>query len=556
MIELKNFFPTQKERWLRKEGKKATPIIPTKLKFLLEKELHKTPAEIERAANSYLKGELILPGYPPMPKPNISCLKTGQNCGNGFSPELLYLLNRLSWLIFPAFKFFISNSEEIYYKIKKDILDWLVKNPPLRGLGWKKPEDIAIRAAVLTLVYDAIKSRALEDRKFTEKLVSSLFSHYLYLNEFRNSKGLEKHTILAGLLFSGIFLRKFSVPTPDFDSIMEEFISSLYEQPFRNGFFSGGSVEAHLFFFELSLYTALLLHKNKYTLGEGWERIESMGSILLELAGEDGLPRIGTEKNLFLFPFHRLMDNPGFLLSLLYSIRKEEKIGYPPAEGVEYFVKPAKGNHSKKGLCLKHGGLASLISGKKSVILTCMDTEESDKLSFIFRVEDKEFISDPGTFTFYSPYTKEISSTLYHSTVSLDGKEQMSIVPPKNKKLYIMTECTKTRVSAEFHWDDGSTHRRKIEVTDKGFEMEDSIISEKDHQIYWSFILHPEVSLKFTTEGAVLKRENLRAVLKFPSGFKIIVEPVKFSRRYGEVETTKRIIFTKKGKGSFKFKLQ
>ncbi|GEM_PF-2150030 len=555
MIELKNLFPSQKERWLRKEAKKASPITPTKLKYLLEPfKKGEIPSIVQKSYELYLKGRIIIPGAGEIPKPDMDCLKKGE-C-EGIPEELVYHLTRLSWLVLPALKHHLSPSIETYQLIKKDLLDWISKNPPLRGIGWENTQDIAIRAATLPLIYEALGTRALDDRKFTEKFIHSLMVHYIYLNEFRQGSGLKKFIVLTGLIHSGVFLRKFSVPTPNFDLIMEEFLSSIFDQLDRDGFYNEGSIEAHLFFFELSLFTAFLLQKNKYLFGEAWERIEKQAFIISELNSSEGLPRIGTERNLYLFPFHGLTSNPNFLLSLFYSIRPGERYGAPAVDEVSLFVKPTSGEYRKRGLCLKKQGLATLINDKKSMVFSCLATEEGDKLSFSLIVNDLKIISDPGTYLLSSPYSREMGSTLYHSTVSIDGGDQRQVSPSSRKRLFIMTECTKTAARGEFRWPDGVVHSRRIAKTEKGFEIEDEISSERDREITWAFIFHPEVKIRFEEKGLILQRNGISVTFKFPGGMKIEVEPIKYSRKYGTLENTTRVIFRRKGKGKFIFKIE
>lgn len=555
MMELKKFLPSQKERWLRKEGKKASPIPPMKLKYLLEPpRKEEIPPIIQKAHELYLKGKVIVPGAGEIPKPDVDCLKKGE-C-EGVHEEFVSQLTRLSWLILPALKYYLSPAIDTYHLIKKDLMDWINKNPPLRGIGWQNTEDIAIRAATLPLIYEAIGKRALEDRKFTEKFIASLIAHYLYLNEVRQGKGLEKFVVLTGLMHSGVFLRKFSVPTPIFDLIMEEFLSYIFDQLDREGFYNEGSIEAHLFFFELSLFTAFLLQKNKYLFGEAWERIEKQALIISELNSREGLPRIGMERNFYLFPFWTIKANPDFLLSLFYSLRPGDKAGVPAVEEVSLFVKPASGEYKKRGLCLKKQGLATLINGSKTLVFSCLPTEEGDKLSFVLIVNGKQIISDPGTHMYSSPYREEMSSTLYHTTVSVDNMEQKSVAPKSRKRVFIMTDCTKTATRGEFRWPDGVVHSRKITKVEGGFEIEDEISDETEREISWAFIFHPDVKIKFEEKALVLLRDEIKVTLVFPSGMKIEVEPIKYSRKYGALETASRVIFRKRGRGKFTFRIE
>ena len=547
MIELNKIFPSQKERRLRKEGRRVKPILPIRFKYLLEKGAKSVSLKIAKEAyNLYLKGEIELLGFGKLSKDEIGRIRKRRY--QEFEREIPYVFSRLGWLVLPSINYHFFPSDKAYSLIKKDILDWITRNPPLRGIGWEKLEDISIRAATIPLIYDALSNESLGDRKLTEKLSASLVEHYLYLEDFNGLKGLERMLLLTGLLHSSVFLRKFSIPTPNFDPAMEDFLSAIYDELDKDGFFKGASIEDHLIFFELSLFTATLLQKNKYLFGEAWERMERAASIIYELRTDDGLPRIGEEKNFYLFPIYSLNRRADFLLSLFCSIYPHTAKNFPSLDDVSIFTKPIKGSVKKKGLCMKEAGIAALHNENKMIVLSCMKTAENDNLSIILAVDEKEIITDPGTYSKEGQYSERMRSTLYHSTLMIGGKEQ-----PSGKKAKMLS-CKKTETEGEFLWGEGIVHRRRVTREENGFSIEDEVISQKDVELAWSFVLHPGVRLGFE-EGISLERGSSKVVLKYPEGVRIEVDKIQYSPVYGEMAKTRRIILKKRGRGKFKFSI-
>ncbi len=511
MLEIKSLLPTQKEKRLRKEARAATPIFPLKFKFLFEPAGDKEPGILSKSRAIFLKGKIFLPFAGELPLPTQACLKKG-GCIQERGNPLLY---GFSWLLPPAASYLYQENSEILKKISSVFTSWIDKNPPLKGRGWEIEEAVLSRAVVFPLLYDALKSGLISEKKTVKKIASSVLQHYIYVKENLKPQDWKRVLRLPALIFSGIFLRKFSMPATDFDLYLEEFLSFLHDEVDGEGIFRGNSVEEHLLFFEASLYTTLLLSRNKYLTGEAWERLERAARFLLELKSRDRILPLGGVRGIYLLPFHLMTRNPEFLISLLCSSYKSSRVGTQPVEGVDIFVKPVKGSYKPGGLCSKEASTAVLRNGETALVLSRMVSSGETSISMGAIKDDMEMITpDSG-----------LSINEFNAPFQI-------------------TECKKR--SLEGIIGDRKETLASIKLTREGKEFAFSANFQKETSFSWDFILFPGAKLSIQDNVMEALRENSRLRIELPPGKRLEVDFIKDS---GGISPRLRVSL--KGPGNF-----
>ena len=418
----------------------------------------------------------------------------------------------------PAVSYLYHQHGEILKKISSIFTSWIDKNPPLKGRGWEIEEAVLSRAVVFPLLYDALKSGLSTEKKSVKKIASSVLQHYIYIREDLKPQDWKRVLRLPALIFSGIFLRKFSMPAMDFDLYLEEFLSFLHDEIDGEGIFRGNSVEEHLLFFEASLYTTLLLSRNKYLTGEAWERLERAARFLLEVKSRDRLLPLGGVRGIYLLPLHLMTKNPEFLISLLCSSYKSSRVGTEPVEGIEAFVKPVKGSYKPGGMCSKESSTAIMRDGASVLVISRM-------------------VSSPTTIISLSAIKEEMEVITPDSGLSIDGLN----VP------FQITQCSKR--SLEGIIGDGKEALASISLTQEGEEFNLSMDFPKEIHFSWDFHLFPGTKLSFQDNVMETLRENSPLRIQLPPGKRLEVDFLK--NRDG---ISPRVRVKIKGPGKFQLK--
>jgi len=493
MIDFKNLVPSKKEKWLKAAVKNLAPITPFKFKFLLEEPRGKEPSFLVGLREKFSRGKVLVPFLGEISIPTQSCLKKG-----GCVKESRKLTS-FSWLVPPALSYLYTRDEGTYRKISSILLGWLEKNPPLRGIGWSGEEEIMARAIVFPILYDALKERISQEKKLLKKLYTSIYQHYLYIREDIQPEGWRKILKSPSLLFSGLFLRKFSMPAPDFDLFLEEFISFVHKETDREGIFKGESLEEHLFFFEVSLYATLLLAKNKYLIGEAWDRLEMAARILMEVRNEEGIPPLGGVKGLYLLPLHLYSRTPDFLVSVFSSFHKSSRVGVEPVEGVEIFTKPVAGKYIPTGFCSTESHLSALHQGDISLVISRMKSHREQAFSAVISRANRPLV-----------YLSGGGRSLSSSGLFFPGAEA---------ELRFLS-CTKDGLEAEVIQEEPSSLR--VNKEKDGFLLEVELKSPR--QALWNTVLWPGTHISIFDDVVELKREETVLKMEIPSGLRMEVD--------------------------------
>jgi hypothetical protein len=141
----------------------------------------------------------------------------------------------------------------------------------------------------------------------------------------------------------------------------------------------------------------------------------------------------------------------------------------------------------------------------------------NDQLSFELSAGGRALVIDPGSYVYTSRPAERnrFRSTAYHSTLSLDGREQNEL---RTDDLFSMEDRTQAEATA---WDEtsfegrhhgfpGATHSRRIEIVADGLVITDTIDSKVGHEVEWTFPLAPgaERHVEIRAEGLELRPEE------------------------------------------------
>jgi hypothetical protein len=141
----------------------------------------------------------------------------------------------------------------------------------------------------------------------------------------------------------------------------------------------------------------------------------------------------------------------------------------------------------------------------------------NDQLSFELAAGDRPLVIDPGTYV-YTPDAAErnrFRSTAYHATLRIDGGEQNEL---RTDDLFSMedraraktTDWDATSFDGLHHGFPGATHSRRIELLDDGMLIRDTVRSQGEHDLEWTFSLAPgaEEHVEVRSQGLEFRPEE------------------------------------------------
>jgi hypothetical protein len=241
----------------------------------------------------------------------------------------------------------------------------------------------------------------------------------------------------------------------------------------------------------------------------GWyrQRLDSMLRFVCDYTRPDGLaPLIGDADDGRFLPLGDYGADPR---DHRHLFRQADRPYEPPVSSAAY----------------PDGGYFVLRRGDVFAVVRCGDVGRygrgghghNDQLSFELAVGDRPLVIDPGSYVYTSSPVERnrFRSTAYHSTLSLDGKEQNEL---RTDDLFAMED----RARAEaISWDEvslegrhhgfpGATHTRRVELVDDGLAIRDAISSPVGHDVLWTFPLAPgaDQHVEIHAEGLDLRQEE------------------------------------------------
>ena len=124
---------------------------------------------------------------------------------NNADVKVPWELSRFQHLFTLGKAYWITDDSRYYEESKKEILDWIEKNPVYYSVNWTCAMDVAIRAVNLIFFYFLFEDFIIQDKNFLKKLNEIFYLHgeHIYNNLEKNLGLSNNHYLsnLVGLLF-------------------------------------------------------------------------------------------------------------------------------------------------------------------------------------------------------------------------------------------------------------------------------------------------------------------------------------------------------------------
>lgn len=482
-------------------------------------------------------------------------------------------LSRFQHIFTLGKSYWITNDKKYYLEFRKEILDWIEKNPIYMTVNWTCTMDVSIRAVNWIFGYFLFKDLIDKDNDLLKKLNNSLYNHGRYI--IKNlEKGLgyaNNHYLsdLNGLVFLGLYFRKLN--NNEVNHWIKVGIRELEKEMFIQNNSDGSNYETstsyHRLVTELMFYPMYLCELNNINFSEDYKkRLEKMFEFIGKITKSNGTyPLIGDVDNgrlVILSNYYKWQINDcRHIISVggeYFNNHFLKEIGTKELEDklwINNSVSIYKKKFYKKSFEFPKGGYYLLQNENIYCIIKCGELSvkgagghsHNDQLAFELNILGEDFIIDTGTGVYTADKdTRNIfRSTIMHNTVSINGIEQNYF---NEKDLFSMPEQTFSKClkfsDNEFEGEHygylkkvGVVHNRKIILEKNSLTIFDKL-ENKEGVI--SLNLDLEVKIKEKDNEVILEKNNKKLSLKLQDkNYKIVDSFV--SPKYGEIKSSKRI---------------
>jgi hypothetical protein len=370
----------------------------------------------------------------------------------GIDVKYPWEVSRFYFGVHLAQNFQITGEDEYYAKFKTLVLDWFEKNPFLYGINWHCTMEVAIRAVNWIVAINIFGKKFFSDRKFYEKVGSSLVQHADYIHTFPEIKrnGRSNNHLIAdyfGLLFLALTLRDH----PNHNTWLQTSVNGLVEcmntQVHDDGTSFEGSIPYHRLVLEMFGYAAVVCRSNNIDLPTAYyERLFKMFEFTAAYSDHNGnAPQIGDNDSGRTIILHDSDEHDhSYLLDLgetLFDhtflsqcIKRNIDLNqwFPEFAKVEMNLLTVRPRDVQRSIYFQKGGYYFLKNKDLSVSIPMIDGKETGRRGHIhldigsMSVSYKgiPFIVDPGTYT----YTRNLNERekyigdRYHNTFVVKGE--------------------------------------------------------------------------------------------------------------------------------------
>ena len=491
---------------------------------------------------------------------------------NNADVKVPWELSRFQHLFTLGKAYWITDDSRYYEESKKEILDWIEKNPVYYSVNWTCAMDVAIRAVNLIFFYFLFEDFIIQDKNFLKKLNEIFYLHgeHIYNNLEKNLGLSNNHYLsnLVGLLFLGIYFKdvkinkvkkwlKFSVKELEKEMLIQNNIDGTnYET----------STSYHRLVLELMFYSALLLKKNNLKFTNKYEeRLEKMFEFLAIITKPNGkFPLIGDVDNGRLVILSNYYDwevnDARSIISLggeYFNNKFLKEVGSSELED-KIWIFGAKNIYqekfSKESKKFENGGYYLLQNNKIYCLIRCGELSlrgqgghsHNDQLSIELNIDGEDFFIDTGTgvYTADKNIRNLFRSTKQHNTVCIPPYEQNNF---NDNELFVMKEQTFSKCMIfENNYFEGEhsgflsknncIHKRKVYLKKNTLIIEDFTFNVKG---IVCFNLNKDVTIEKKEEGIILKKNKKEIKMNFKNKYRIKENLI--SPKYGEIIKSKKI---------------
>src|SRR5579863_123700 len=293
--------------------------------------------------------------------------------------------------------------------LEDQFLSWVAANPPLKGIHYISTMECGLRILAVCHALDLARERLCSPDRIWPALLDLIESHAGLIFKrpsFDSSCGNHSIAESAGLVYAGVLFPEFG----DAREWRDLGLSILEAEAGRQVLGDGGGIEQSLWYqrFILDLYglvTELLIHAGHPVAPVIRDALSRGRRFLKGLAGGvDRLPAIGDGDN-------------GYALSPFLQFSSERENWVPGLVTFPEAGYSAIRTEERALLVLDHGPLGMAPANGHG---------HADALSVLIRVEERELLIDPGTYTYSGDarWRAYFRGTAAHNTVTVDGQDQ------------------------------------------------------------------------------------------------------------------------------------
>jgi asparagine synthase (glutamine-hydrolysing) len=377
------------------------------------------------------------------------------------SPDIKFIWepNRFAF-IYTLVRAYIATKDEKYAEAFWTLIeDWADHNPPNTGPNWMDGQEIALRLMAWTFGYHTFLNSptTTHQRKENFILYVAAQSDRIHKNIGYAISTRSNHTIseafglwLVGLLFPEL---KDSEKYLSFGKNLLE--QEAARQIFPDGTYSMYSLYYHRFILHIYLYAIRLGELNRVPFSDSLKRavvksIEYLSQLIDPQTGQ--MPVYGSNDGALVLP----LNNCDFtdyrpLLQLGWYVTKKEFLFEPGpwdedifwlcgADSLSSRSIPAGGMRERDGVreisqsSFPHGGTYLLHNTNSQAFIRCTDfrarPSHADQLHVDLWIHGHNIAVDAGTYLYSGAgiWRNGLAHTSVHNTVTVDGKDQMTIV--------------------------------------------------------------------------------------------------------------------------------
>lgn len=508
----------------------------------------------------------------------------------GIDIKFPWEMSRLSLLLIISVNYLKTKELKYYRLYKRQLIDWINKNPFCYGINWNCTMNVAIRAINLTVSFCYMKDLFEQENDKTVLYVLSdlLIQHAEYISRFpevKKSGHTNNHTVAnyAGLLFLALVLANHKKSGKWLTQAIRGLESCIRYQTYDDGVNFEGSIPYHGYVLEMLAYSAIVSRANDIFLSNTYYKLLfRMFEYTAAYVDHNGnAPAIGDNDSGKILDFHIVKDqdhsclidlaeiifnykipsqcskkNP-FLYELVPAIKKMdlEEIGVSPRK-------------TDRSIIFDKGGAYCLKNKHFSLLVSCFPLGQCgkgghnhlDAGSFTLSVDGVPIIVDPGTFSYTRDYQFRNKFRCFTSHNALyPSKEINGICESKEEGLWRLQNIFETKL-LEF-----SNRHIKIEVVNKhngfvftrSFEFENDfslIIADESDDKYKS-VLHfsPLIALSVDMDNVIINNDFL---CLSPSSSSFTTMDYEYSPCYNKKQSARVMICNNFKHSKLKFELQ
>lgn len=484
-------------------------------------------------------------------------------------------LNRHFQFALLAKNYYASRNKQFLNELEQLFNDWRYKNPFLWGPSWTSAMEVAIRASNWCYTYSFLSMSENVPPELLERLRIGIINMTDYVaHHYSRYSSANNHLIVEAFSIgqSGILLKyapwiKLGVSLLDRELPLQNHADGVNREQ---------SLHYQSFYMEAMGMMMRLMQKNNMAIPAHWGKwMEKMSNYMAACLGEHGeLIEFGDNDN------GKILDLSGdpsgnhckYVLAMMSILlgkhyasadMHNENIAwlFTPKEIANIICLPVM---YPDAVChFPDGGITILRGwGKRAMIGidhgplgfgNLAAHGHADALSFQMYVAGIPFFADPGTYLylFDGPARKAYRSTINHSTVSIDGKDQSQMLGPF---LWGQQACTSTdcfendtgviRLTASHNGYSPEHHERTFHLDAESFVIEDTFLTNAKKTA--AFVLAPSVNLKAIENGYMLRAGDTILNLTFESDTPLYIElrSIGFSDKYAN-QTVSTVIDVK-----------